>query len=64
MLDFLTPQDGKSDRTYAIEALSSIDAQIRNLNLQTITSISGGKPSAYMALHYPTDLYVFACVLT
>ena len=26
------------------------------------TSVSGGKTSAYMALHYPTDSYIFACV--
>lgn len=30
----------------------------------TITSVSGGKTSAYMAIHYPTDYYIFACVLT
>lgn len=30
----------------------------------TVTSVSGGKSSAYMALHYPTDFYVFCCVLT
>lgn len=32
--------------------------------MQSVTSVSGGKTSAYMALHYPTDHYVFACVLT
>lgn len=32
--------------------------------LKTVTSVSGGKTSAYMALHYPTDFYIFACVLT
>ena len=32
--------------------------------LRTVTSVSGGKSSAYMALHYPTDHYVFAAVLT
>jgi len=31
--------------------------------MQSITSISGGKSSAWMALSYPTDLYIFACVL-
>lgn len=30
----------------------------------SVTSLSGGKTSAYMAVHYPTDYYVFACVLT
>lgn len=28
----------------------------------TIASVSGGKSSAYMALHYPADAYVFALV--
>ncbi len=33
--------------------------------MKTVTSISGGRSSAYMALHYyPTDYYIFACVLT
>jgi len=32
--------------------------------LPTATSLSGGKSSAYMALHYPTDVYLFAPVLT
>ena len=32
--------------------------------LTTITSVSGGKTSSYMALHYPTDYNIFACVLT
>lgn len=32
--------------------------------MKTITSVSGGKTSCYMALHYPTDYYVFAVVLT
>ncbi|MBD2161380.1 hypothetical protein H6F46_11835 [Limnothrix sp. FACHB-1083] len=32
--------------------------------MKTVTSISGGRSSAYMALHYPTDYYVFAVVLT
>ncbi|NJL03277.1 MAG: hypothetical protein HC910_22910 [Spirulinaceae cyanobacterium SM2_1_0] len=30
----------------------------------TISSISGGKSSAYMALHYPADRHIFAAVLT
>lgn len=32
--------------------------------MKTVTSVSGGKSSAYMALHFPTDYYVFSCVLT
>jgi len=28
----------------------------------TVNSISGGKTSAYMAVHYPTDINIFACV--
>ncbi|MGL5061380.1 MAG: hypothetical protein ACRC62_15510 [Microcoleus sp.] len=32
--------------------------------MKTITSVSGGKTSAYMAIHYPTDEYIFAVVLT
>lgn len=32
--------------------------------MKSVTSVSGGKTSAYMALHYPTDYYVFAVVLT
>lgn len=31
--------------------------------MKTITSVSGGKSSAYMALHFPTDYYLFALVL-
>jgi hypothetical protein len=30
----------------------------------SVTSVSGGRSSAYMAIHYPTDFYVFAVVLT
>jgi hypothetical protein len=30
----------------------------------TVNSISGGKTSSYMATHYPSDINVFACVLT
>lgn len=29
----------------------------------SVSSVSGGKTSAYMAVHYPTDHYVFAIVL-
>lgn len=32
--------------------------------LLTATSLSGGKTSAYMAIHHPTDVYLFAPVLT
>jgi len=32
--------------------------------LKTITSLSGGKSSAYMRMHFPTDYTLFACVLT
>lgn len=31
--------------------------------MRTVSSVSGGKTSSYMALKYPTDYYVFACVL-
>lgn len=31
--------------------------------LKTISSVSGGKTSAYMALNYPTDFYVFSVVV-
>jgi len=30
----------------------------------TVTSVSGGRTSSYMAIHYPTDKYVFAVVKT
>ena len=30
--------------------------------MKTITSISGGKTSAYLAKHYPTDYNIFALV--
>lgn len=30
--------------------------------LKTVTSVSGGKTSNFMALHYPTDFYIFALV--
>lgn len=32
--------------------------------MKTINSVSGGKSSAYMALHYPADVCIFAAVLT
>lgn len=31
--------------------------------MKTVNSISGGKTSAFMAVHYPADYDVFACVL-
>jgi len=33
-------------------------------NLKTVTSLSGGKSSGYMAIHWPTDYTLFAVVLT
>jgi hypothetical protein len=30
--------------------------------MKTVNSVSGGKTSAYMAVHYPADLNLFACV--
>lgn len=41
--------------------MSILDDEVR---LKTITSLSGGKSSAYMRLHFPTDYTLFACVLT
>lgn len=38
--------------------------QTKGIGSPSVTSISGGKSSAYMALRYPTDYYVFAVVLT
>jgi hypothetical protein len=32
--------------------------------MKSVTSVSGGKTSAYMAFHYPTDYYIFSVVLT
>lgn len=32
--------------------------------MKSVTSLSGGKSSAYMAIHWPTDYTLFACVLT
>lgn len=32
--------------------------------MKSVTSVSGGKTSAYMAIHFPTDIYVFALILT
>lgn len=40
------------------------DRQCDPVSLKTVTSLSGGKTSAYMALHYPTDVYLFSAVLT
>jgi len=34
------------------------------MSILTTNSISGGKTSCYMAIHYPSDINVFACVLT
>lgn len=36
----------------------------KGIGTPTITSLSGGRTSAYMAIHYPTDYYVFALVRT
>lgn len=30
--------------------------------MKTVNSISGGKTSCYMAIHYPADINIFACV--
>lgn len=30
--------------------------------MKEVNSISGGKTSSYMAIHYPTDINIFACV--
>ena len=30
--------------------------------MKTINSLSGGKTSSYMAVHYPADINIFACV--
>jgi len=30
----------------------------------SVSSVSGGKTSSYMAIHFPTDIYLFAVVLT
>lgn len=32
--------------------------------MKTVSSFSGGKSSAYMTIHWPTDFILFACVLT
>lgn len=34
------------------------------MKMLSVTSLSGGKTSSYMAIHYPTDKYVFAVVKT
>lgn len=34
------------------------------VTVETVTSLSGGATSSYMAMHYPTDRYVFAPVLS
>lgn len=39
-------------------------ANTKGLANKTVSSISGGRTSAYMALHYPTDINLFAVVLT
>lgn len=36
----------------------------KRLATKTVSSISGGRTSAYMAIHYPTDINLFAVVLT
>ena len=36
----------------------------KGIGAPTITSLSGGRTSAWMALNYPTDYYVFALVRT
>jgi len=30
--------------------------------MKIINSLSGGKTSSYMAIHYPADVNIFACV--
>jgi hypothetical protein len=39
-------------------------ASTKGLPIPTVSSVSGGKSSAYMAIHNPTDHYVFALVLS
>lgn len=51
----------KSDHDWAIQ---TIEAQSHEVSPFTVASISGGKSSAYMAIHYPADAYVFALVRT
>lgn len=48
------------NRTNTIDILN----KTKRIADYTITSVSGGKTSSYMAIHYPTDYYIFACVLT
>ena len=43
---------------------SLISQLFESLGGTSVTSVSGGKSSAYMALNYPTDYYVFSVVLT
>lgn len=38
--------------------------QTRGIGSPTVTSLSGGRTSAWMAINYPTDYYVFALVRT
>jgi hypothetical protein len=49
-----------SDRERAIAQLNAL----KSTTTKTVTSVSGGKSSAYMAVHYPADYLVFAVVLT
>lgn len=38
--------------------------ETKGIGTPVIASLSGGKTSSYMALHYPADVYLFAVVLT
>jgi len=50
----------KSDRQIAVDYLNAT----KGVGTAIVASISGGRSSAYMAVHYPADYYVFAVVLT
>jgi hypothetical protein len=46
------------------QSAMSILKNTKDLAEVSVTSLSGGRSSSYMAIHYPTDYYVFAIVLT
>jgi hypothetical protein len=61
---FVQPNLDGSVTHSAKESAIRFLASTKGLPIPTVSSVSGGKSSAYMAIHNPTDYYVFALVLS
>lgn len=59
-LDFFGAAQDVDPRAVAVRFLQ----ETQGIGTPTISSVSGGRTSAWMAINYPTDYYVFALVRT